>query len=113
MAINQWKDDDRTQVSVLTSLLDAELHKSHLLVKQSAMFFAVMAASYLREQAQFDPSEITQLGDHVVDHLKPQSSLRVFFRRSERTFYIIDLVRLQNLFSVLHFAHANSLASAL
>lgn len=70
MAINQWKDDDGTQVSVLTSLLDAELHKSHLLVKQSAMFFAVMAASYLREQAQFDPSEITQLGDHVVDHLK-------------------------------------------
>jgi hypothetical protein len=58
------------QCSVFTTLLDAELHKHRLLVKQSAMLFAVMAASYLREHAQFEPSEITQLGEHVIKHLK-------------------------------------------
>ena len=40
------------------------------MVKQSAMLFAVMAATYLRERAQFDPSEITQLGEHIINHLK-------------------------------------------
>jgi len=55
---------------VIEMLINAESHKHRLLVKQSAMFFAVMAASHFREQATFDPSEVTQLGDRVIDHLK-------------------------------------------
>ena len=61
---------DTNQSLVLTAVLDAELHKHHLMVKQSAMLFAVMAASYLREHAQFEPSEITQVGEHIINHLK-------------------------------------------
>jgi hypothetical protein len=65
-------NNDRSgdQFHVLTTILDAELHKHRLIVKQSAMLFAVMAASYLREHAQFNPSEITQLGEHIINHLK-------------------------------------------
>jgi len=65
-------NDDRNgnQVYVLTTMLDAELHQHRLTVKQSAMLFAVMAATYLRERAQFDPSEITQLGEHIINQLK-------------------------------------------
>jgi hypothetical protein len=67
-----YGNDDRNEnhVYVLTAILDAELHKHRLMVKQSAMLFAVMAASYLREHAIFDPSEITQLGEHIINHLK-------------------------------------------
>jgi hypothetical protein len=54
-------DRDGNQVYVLTTILDAELHQHRLVVKQSAMLFAVMAATYLREHAHFDPSEITQI----------------------------------------------------
>jgi len=61
---------DTNQSLALTTLLDAELHKHHLMVKQSAMLFAVMAASYLREHAQFEPSEITQVGEHIINNLK-------------------------------------------
>jgi hypothetical protein len=56
--------------TVFTTLMNAELHKHHLLVKQSAIFFAVMAARYLRDQAEFKPTEITQGGDHIIDRLK-------------------------------------------
>lgn len=52
------------------ALLDAELHKQHLSIKMTAMFFAVMAASYFREHAHFDPAEIAQMSDHIEDHLK-------------------------------------------
>lgn len=55
---------------VIRMLINAESHKHRLLVKQSAMFFAVMAASHFRERAAFDPSEVTQVGDRVIDHLK-------------------------------------------
>jgi hypothetical protein len=67
-----YGNDDRNEnhVHVLTAILDAELHKHRLMVKQSAMLFAVMAASYLREHAHFDSSEITQLGEHIINHLK-------------------------------------------
>jgi hypothetical protein len=67
-----YGNDDRNgnQVYVLTTILDAERHQHRLVVKQSAMLFAVMAASYLQEHAHFDPSEITQLGEHIINHLK-------------------------------------------
>ena len=55
---------------VLQKLFDTELDRQRFQVEQSAMFFAVMAGSYFRDRAQFDASEVTKIGEHVIDNLK-------------------------------------------
>lgn len=66
---------DRCRADAIISLFDAEIHRNHLSIKQSAMFFAVMTSTYSRERPAFDSAEITQIGDHIVSHLKAPSSL--------------------------------------
>lgn len=58
------------QVSTGT-LLDAELHKHHLSIKMTAMFFAIMASAHqTRPQPRFAPDEVMQMPEHLEDRLK-------------------------------------------
>jgi hypothetical protein len=66
---------DKWRADTIISLSDAEIHRNHLSIKQSAMFFAVMTSTYSRERPAFDNAEITQIGDHIVSHLKAPPSL--------------------------------------
>jgi hypothetical protein len=66
---------DKWRADATMSLFDTGIHRNHLSIKQSAMFFAVMTSTYSRERPAFDSSEITQIGDHIVSHLKGPPSL--------------------------------------